>query len=113
MLIGIRDAPVVLFAEFVVGCVRVGISAKPELLDEGVTLFVVAQVLEGLPFLIGNDVRDVLVEPGLVGTLQLLTDSLLRLEGLTVAAGPFEGVDFLIARGAAPSVSRHMSTTGG
>ena len=66
VLIRIGDTPVVLFAELVFGRIGIGIAAQPELLDEGIPLLVVAQVLEGLPFLIGNDVGHVLVQPGLV-----------------------------------------------
>ena len=66
VLVGIGDAAVVLFAEFVFRRVGIGIAAQPELLDEGFALLVVAQVLERLPLLVGDDVGDVLVEPRLV-----------------------------------------------
>ena len=56
MLVGIGDAPVMLFAELVVRRIGIGIAAQPELLDEGVPLLVVAQVLEGLPLFVGDDV---------------------------------------------------------
>jgi putative intracellular protease/amidase len=48
VLVGVCDAPVVLFAELVLRRIRIGIAAQPELLDEGVALFIVAQALEGL-----------------------------------------------------------------
>lgn len=48
VLIGVGDAGVVLFAELVVGGVGVGVAAEPELFDELVALFVVAELLEGL-----------------------------------------------------------------
>ena len=72
VLVGIGDAPVVLFAEFVLRRIRIGVAAQPELLDEGVPLLVVAQVLEGLALFVGDDPGHVLVQPGLVGALQLL-----------------------------------------
>ena len=43
VFIGIGDAPVMLFAEFVFGRVGIGVAAQPELLDEGVPLLIVAQ----------------------------------------------------------------------
>ena len=86
VVVGILDAPIVLFAEFVVGRVGIGIAAQPELLDERLALFVVAQVLECLPLFVRDDVGHVLIEPGLVGAFQLLPDFLLRLELLLVGA---------------------------
>jgi len=38
MLIGIGDAPVMLFAELVFRRIRIGVAAQPEILDKGVTL---------------------------------------------------------------------------
>ena len=58
-----------LFAELVVRGVGIRIAAQPELLDEGLALLVVAQVLEGLPFLVGDDVGHILIEPRLEGAL--------------------------------------------
>ena len=48
VLVGVGDAAVVLFAEFVVRRVGIGVAAQPELLDEGVALFVVAEDLKAL-----------------------------------------------------------------
>src|ERR1700743_2334020 len=79
VLIRVGNSAVVLLSEFIVGRVRIRVATKPELLDKGVTLFVVAQVLESLAFLVGDDVGDVLIEPGFVGTFQLLPDCLLCL----------------------------------
>ena len=42
MLVGVSDAPVVLFAELVLWRVRIGVAAQPEVLDECVALLVVA-----------------------------------------------------------------------
>ena len=52
VVVGVRNTPIVLFAEFVVGRVGIGIAAQPELLDERLALLVVAQVLECLPLLV-------------------------------------------------------------
>ncbi len=43
VLVGVGDAPVMLFAELVLRRVGIGIAPQPELLDEGVALFVVAE----------------------------------------------------------------------
>ncbi len=51
MLVGVRDAPVVLFAEFVIRRIRVRIAPQPELFNECVPLLVVAQALERLAIL--------------------------------------------------------------
>ena len=85
-----------LFAELVVGRVGIGIAAKPELLDKGFALFIVAEILEGFPLFIGNNVGDILVQPGLIGAFQLLANSLLSLKSLFVAARALQRVDFLI-----------------
>jgi hypothetical protein len=61
MLVGVGDAPVVLFAELVLRRIGVGIAPQPELLNEGVALLVVAQVLEGLALFVGDDVGHILV----------------------------------------------------
>ena len=54
------------------------------------------RVLEGLALLVGDDVGHVLVQPGLVGALQLLPDGLLRGKLLLVGALALERVHFLI-----------------
>jgi hypothetical protein len=59
MLVGISDAPVVLFAELVLRRIRTGIAPLPELLDESVSFLVVAQALERLQFLVGNNPVDI------------------------------------------------------
>ncbi len=61
VLVGVGDAPVVLFAKFVVGRVGIRIAAQPELLDERIALFVVAQVSKGFALIVRDDVGDVLV----------------------------------------------------
>ena len=71
MLVGVRDAPVVLFLELVFFGVGRGIAAQPELLDELLALFVGAQALERCPLLVGDDVGDVFVQPLLIRRFQL------------------------------------------
>src|SRR5260370_2073832 len=71
-LICISDAAIVLFLEFVLLGVRRRIAAQPELLDELVALVVIRKTVERFSLVIGDDVRDVLVDPGAVG-FQLLT----------------------------------------
>ena len=48
MLVGVGDAPVMLFLEFVFDGVRGGIAAQPELFDELFALFVGFQLLNAL-----------------------------------------------------------------
>jgi len=64
VLVRIGDAAVMLFAELVFRGIGIGIAAQPELLDEGLALLVVAEISEGFPFFVGDDVGDVLIEPG-------------------------------------------------
>ena len=73
MLVGVGDAPVVLFLELVLDGIGRGVAAQPELLDELLALFVGLQALEGCLLLVGDDVGDVLVQPLLPGGLQLLS----------------------------------------
>ena len=67
VLVGVLDAAIVLFAEFVLLGIRSGIAAEPELLDECVALFIGAEEFESLLFFRGDDVTHVFIEPGLVG----------------------------------------------
>ena len=60
-----------LFAVLVLGRIGIGVAAQPELLDESVALLIVAQVLERLHLLVGDDPANVLVQPLLVDALQL------------------------------------------
>ena len=66
MLVGVGDAPVVLFLEFVFFRVRSGIAPLPEVLDELVALRIGGQLLEGRHLFIGDDPAHVLIEPALV-----------------------------------------------
>ncbi len=66
-----------LFLEFVLFGVGSGVAAQPELLDEVLPLFVGVQLLEGLAFLVGDDIGDVFIQPLLVGRLQLFLELLL------------------------------------
>src|SRR5947207_10851537 len=95
VLVGVGDAPVVLFAELVFGGIGIGIAAQPELLDERLALLIVAQVLESLPFVIGDDVGHILLEPVLVGVLQFPPDLFPGGEPLLVGALALERVWFL------------------
>ena len=90
MLVRVSDAPVMLFAEFVLGRIRIRIAALPERFDERVALLVVAQALEGLQFLIRDDPVDILVHPLLVRPVQLLLEFLLLLESLLVGELPLQ-----------------------
>src|SRR5580658_10702389 len=111
VLVGVGDAAVVLFAEFVVGRIGIWVAAKPELLDERVALFIVREIPKGLTLFVRNDVGDVLIEPCLVGALQLLTDCPLRLDDLLVAAGPLQRVGVLVLAGGL-SVRRRIPRLG-
>ena len=79
MLVGVGDAAVVLFLEFVFYGVGRGIAAQPELLDELLALFVGVQLLEGCALFVGDDVDDVFVQPLLVGRFQLFLELLFLL----------------------------------
>ena len=48
MLVGIGDAAIVLFFKLVVGQVRIGAAAQPELLDELFALFVGRELQKGI-----------------------------------------------------------------
>ena len=72
VLVGVLDAPIVLFLELVLFGVRSGIAALPEGFDELVALFVVGELLERLALFVRDNVDDVFVEPFLVGLAQFL-----------------------------------------
>src|SRR5580704_2674222 len=71
MLVGVRDAPVMLFLVLVLFGVRSRIAPQTELLDKILTLVVRAQPLKCLAFLVGDDVRYVFVEPLPIRRFQL------------------------------------------
>src|SRR6202162_1984111 len=71
VLVGISDAAVVLFLEFILDGVGSGVAAQPELLDELLALLVGAELEEGLPLFVGDDVQDVFLEPLLIRGVQL------------------------------------------
>ena len=96
MLVGIGDAPVVLFAKLVFRGIGIGVAAQPEVLNKRFALLVVAQAHERLALFVGNDVGHFLVQPGLIGPLQLLPQSLLRLVPLLVAELAIERIGLLI-----------------
>jgi hypothetical protein len=96
MLIGIRDAPVMLFFEFVFYRVRGGVAPQPELLDELVPFFIVGQLLECRPFLVGDDVADVLVQPLLVSLADFFPERLLVFSLLLLAKRSFERIYLLL-----------------
>ena len=81
-----------LFAKFIFRRIRIRVAPQPELLDEVVPLFVVAQALECLEFLIGDDPVNVLVHPLLIRPFEFLADFLLLLELLLVGELPFQRV---------------------
>src|SRR5260370_39633352 len=91
MLIGVRDAAVVLFFEIVVGKIGIAAAAEPKLFNELLALFVSIQLQESLALFGRNDVDDVLVEPLLVRGVQLLERflhlSLLLFVGLLRGSG--------------------------
>ncbi len=96
VLVGVSDAPIMLFAEFVLRRIRIGIAPQPEVFDKGVALLVVRESLEGLALFVGDDVGHILIQPGFVCALQLLPDGLLSRELLLVGALALERVNFLI-----------------
>jgi hypothetical protein len=99
VFIRVSDAAVMLLAEFVFRRVWIGVAAQPELLNERVPLLIVAQVLEGFGLLVGDDPEHILIQPGLVGALQLLPYRLLGGELLLVGALALQRVRFLALAG--------------
>src|SRR2546426_142658 len=70
MLVGIGDALVVLLAKLVFIGVGIGIAPAPELFNESFALVVGFELLESLAFVLGDDVRDVLIQPIFVRLLE-------------------------------------------
>ena len=66
MLVGVRDAAIMLFLERVLGRIGIGIAPLPEGLDELLAFFVGLEVKKGVALFGGYDVNDVFVEPSLV-----------------------------------------------
>ena len=95
VLVGVGDAPVMLFTELVVRGVRIGIAAQPELLDERVPLFIVAQILEGVFLFVGDDPDHILIEPGLVGIGELVMQLSLPFDLLLVRERALERIDLV------------------
>ncbi len=79
--------------------VRVRIAAQPEVLDKLVALLVVAEMLERLHLLVGDDPPDILIHPLLVDTLQLLFQSLLLSKRSLSLSGRFNGSGFSTVAG--------------
>src|SRR5208283_1184083 len=71
VLVGISDAPVVLFFKLVLVGVGRGIAALPEGLDELVALLVVRKLHEGGSFFVRDNPAYVLVQPLPIGLAQL------------------------------------------
>src|SRR5689334_15133238 len=92
MLVGVGDAPVDLVLVRIVNAVRSGVAALPELLDELIALFVVAQFEKSFALLVGNDPAHVLIEPFLVSLAQLNVQRLFVLLALLRADGSLERV---------------------
>jgi len=72
VVVGVLDAPVVLFAERILFRIRIGVAPLPEILDERLAFLVVGQAQKRSAFIVGDNVGHFLVQPGLVWTLQLL-----------------------------------------
>ena len=87
MFVGVRNAFVVIVFVFVVESVRARIAAQPEGFDELFALFIGFKSLERGPFLIGNDVGNIFIEPLLEGSAGIL--QLARFPGLLFCFGVF------------------------
>ena len=74
MLVGVGNAPVVLFLERILRRILIRIPPLPEILDERFPLFVGGEVNEGATFFGGDNVNDVFVEPLLVSGIQLVIE---------------------------------------
>src|SRR6476469_4876342 len=93
MLVGVGNALVMFFLEFVLFGVRRGIAALPKRFNKVVALFVVGQLLESRSLFIGNDVRDVFVEPFLVRLAQFLLEGAGILLSRLLIRGALQGVN--------------------
>src|SRR5581483_2014082 len=76
VLVGVGNAPVVLFFKFVFRCIWSGVAAKPELLNKLVALLIVRELLEDRLFFRGDDVANVFVQPFFIGIADLMFKSL-------------------------------------
>jgi hypothetical protein len=82
VLVRVCDSFVIFLFELVFIGIRIGITPAPKLFDKAFALVVSGQFLECLPFFVGDDVSDVLVEPVFVGLGSCL--SCANTPGLTV-----------------------------
>jgi hypothetical protein len=82
MFVGVGDAAVVLFFEFVLRRAGGGVAAEPELFDEVLALSVGGEPVERAALFVGDDVGDVFVEPFPVGGGERGRRRLLRLRRL-------------------------------
>src|SRR5580658_7609135 len=74
MLVGVSDPAVMLFLEGVFRRVGVRIAALPKRLDELFPLLVGRQMQEGMPLLGRDDIDHILVQPLLIGGLELFLE---------------------------------------
>ena len=72
VVVGVLNAPIVLFAELVLGGIRIGVAPLPEVLNKRFALLIVAQAQKSFALIVADDVGNFLVQPGLIRTLQLL-----------------------------------------
>src|ERR1700733_3544661 len=77
VVVGVSNAAVMLFFVFVFLGIRRGVAPQPELLHKLLALLVGFQPLERLPFLVSDDVADILIQPFLPRTRQFLFQRLL------------------------------------
>src|SRR5438552_14141192 len=98
MLIGVRNALVMLFLIFVRFGVRSGVAALPEGLDEIVAFFVVGELPESRALLVCDDPDHVLIEPFLIGLAQFLFEGALILLPLFLVGGALERIHCIIVR---------------
>src|SRR6185503_31349 len=70
VLVRVSDSFVIFLFELVFVGVGIGIAPAPKLFDKTLALVVSGQFLECLPFFVGDDVSDVLVEPVFVSLLE-------------------------------------------
>jgi len=71
MVVGVCDAPVMLFLIFVFLGIRSGVAPQPELLDELLPLIIGVEPLKSLALFVGDDVSDIFFQPFLPRCFQL------------------------------------------
>src|ERR1700722_14448510 len=69
VVVGILNAPIMLFAKLVLKRIGIWVAPLPETLNERLALLVIAQAQKRSALIVGDDVVNFLVQPGFIRTL--------------------------------------------